>query len=70
MQPKVLDRDGIEGMRVRLREWSGGVERLGNWIEGEFFSSSLSRALQRHAHLRQFDDTDCATGVGKDVWAA
>lgn len=34
VQPKVLDRDGIEGMRVRLREWSGGVERLGNWIEG------------------------------------
>lgn len=34
VQPKVLDREGIEGMRVRLREWSGGVERLGNWVEG------------------------------------
>ncbi|CAK3971010.1 26S proteasome regulatory subunit rpn9 [Lecanosticta acicola] len=34
VQPKVLDRDGIEGMRTRLREWDGGVERLGNWIEG------------------------------------
>ena len=33
VQPKVLDRDGIEGMRVRLREWDGGVERLGNWVE-------------------------------------
>ncbi|KAK3706863.1 26S proteasome regulatory subunit [Vermiconidia calcicola] len=34
VQPKVLDRPGIEGMRGRLREWSGGVERLGTWIEG------------------------------------
>ena len=34
VQPKVLDREGIEGMRTRLREWDGGVERLGNWIEG------------------------------------
>lgn len=34
VQPKVLDRNGIEGMRSRLREWDGGVERLGNWIEG------------------------------------
>lgn len=34
VQPKVLDRDGIEGMRARLRQWDGGVERLGNWIEG------------------------------------
>ncbi|KXS96606.1 hypothetical protein AC579_10573 [Pseudocercospora musae] len=34
VQPKVLDRNGIEGMRTRLREWDGGVERLGNWIEG------------------------------------
>ena len=34
VQPKVLDRDGIEGMRSRLREWDRGVERLGNWIEG------------------------------------
>ncbi|KAK4496934.1 hypothetical protein PRZ48_011383 [Zasmidium cellare] len=34
VQPKVLDRSGIEGMRARLREWDGGVERLGNWIEG------------------------------------
>lgn len=34
VQPKVLDKGGIEGMRLRLREWDGGVERLGNWIEG------------------------------------
>ncbi|KAK3070794.1 26S proteasome regulatory subunit [Teratosphaeriaceae sp. CCFEE 6253] len=34
VQPKVLDRQGIEGMRGRLREWDGGVERLGGWIEG------------------------------------
>lgn len=34
VQPKVLDRTGIEGMRSRLKEWDGGVERLGNWIEG------------------------------------
>jgi 26S proteasome regulatory subunit N9 len=34
VQPKVLDRAGIEGMRGRLREWDAGVERLGNWVEG------------------------------------
>lgn len=34
VQPKVLDKSGIEGMRSRLKEWDGGVERLGNWIEG------------------------------------
>ncbi len=34
VQPKVLDRTGIEGMKTRLTEWSGGVEKLGNWIEG------------------------------------
>jgi 26S proteasome regulatory subunit N9 len=34
VQPKVLDRTGIEGMRSRLKEWDSGVERLGNWIEG------------------------------------
>jgi len=34
VQPKVLDKGGIEGMRMRLREWDGGVEKLGNWIEG------------------------------------
>lgn len=34
VQPKVLDHEGIDGMRTRLREWSGGVERLGNWVEG------------------------------------
>lgn len=33
VQPKVLDRSGIEGMRTRLREWDSGVERLGTWIE-------------------------------------
>jgi len=34
VQPKVLDRGGVEGMRMRLKEWDAGVERLGNWIEG------------------------------------
>jgi len=34
VQPKVLDRGGLEAMRTRLREWDGGVERLGNYIEG------------------------------------
>ncbi|QIX00575.1 hypothetical protein AMS68_006092 [Peltaster fructicola] len=33
VQPKVLDKTGIEGMRTRLRDWDTGVERLGNWIE-------------------------------------
>lgn len=34
VQPKVLDRTGIEDMNTRLTEWSGGVERLGNYVEG------------------------------------
>lgn len=33
VQPKILDRTGIEGMRTRLGDWDTGVERLGNWIE-------------------------------------
>lgn len=33
VQPKVLDRNGIEGMMKRLEEWSDGVERLGHWVE-------------------------------------
>lgn len=33
VQPKVLDRPQIEGMRTRLKEWDNGVERLGTWIE-------------------------------------
>jgi 26S proteasome regulatory subunit N9 len=33
VQPKVLDRSGVEGMRNRLKEWDAGVERLGTWIE-------------------------------------
>ncbi|KAI7155191.1 hypothetical protein KC352_g27692, partial [Hortaea werneckii] len=34
VQPKVLGREGIEGMRTRLTEWDSGVSRLGNWVEG------------------------------------
>lgn len=34
VQPKVLDMDQIESMRVRLREWDSSVNSLGNWIEG------------------------------------
>jgi len=34
VQPKVLDKTQIEGMRSRLKEWDQGVNRLGNWIEG------------------------------------
>ncbi|KAK6442858.1 26S proteasome regulatory subunit [Oleoguttula sp. CCFEE 5521] len=34
VQPKVLDKGGIEAMHARLREWDGGVEKLGMWIEG------------------------------------
>ncbi|KAK4990858.1 26S proteasome regulatory subunit [Elasticomyces elasticus] len=34
VQPKVLDRGQISGMRARLREWDEGVNRLGTWIEG------------------------------------
>ena len=48
VQPKVLDRNGIDGMKVRLREWSGGVERLGNWIEGAFLSDYPHCLRQSH----------------------
>lgn len=34
VQPKVLDKQQIEGMRVRLKEWDASVNSLGNWIEG------------------------------------
>lgn len=34
VQPKVLDQGQIDGMRMRLREWDGSVNKLGNWIEG------------------------------------
>ena len=34
VQPKVLDKAQIEGMRNRLRDWDEGVNKLGNWIEG------------------------------------
>ena len=33
VQPKVLDKGGIEGMRHRLKDWDSGVEKLGMWIE-------------------------------------
>ncbi|KAL9101930.1 MAG: hypothetical protein Q9163_002868 [Psora crenata] len=34
VQPKVLDLGQVDGMRGRLKEWDGSVNRLGNWIEG------------------------------------
>ena len=34
VQPKVLERSQIEGMRVRLKEWDSNVNDLGHWIEG------------------------------------
>jgi 26S proteasome regulatory subunit N9 len=33
VQPKVLDKGQIVGMRTRLKEWDGSVHRLGTWIE-------------------------------------
>ncbi|KIV99883.1 uncharacterized protein PV09_08547 [Verruconis gallopava] len=33
VQPKVLDKGQIMGMRTRLKEWDGSVHRLGTWIE-------------------------------------
>ncbi|KAG8630513.1 hypothetical protein KVT40_002132 [Elsinoe batatas] len=35
VQPKVLDRNQIQGMRERLSEWDAGVNRLGNFIENK-----------------------------------
>ena len=34
VQPKVLDLKQVDGMRQRLKEWDGSVNRLGTWIEG------------------------------------
>lgn len=34
VQPKVLDKGQIGGMKDRLKEWDQGVNKLGNWIEG------------------------------------
>ena len=34
VQPKVLERSQIDGMRVRLKEWDKSVDNLGHWIEG------------------------------------
>lgn len=34
VQPKVLERTQIEGMRQRLKEWDNNVNDLGHWIEG------------------------------------
>lgn len=34
VQPKVLDLEQVGGMRTRLKEWDGSINRLGNWIEG------------------------------------
>lgn len=34
VQPKVLEKTQIEGMRQRLKEWDSNVNDLGHWIEG------------------------------------
>lgn len=34
VQPKVLERSQIDGMRERLKEWDSSVNNLGHWIEG------------------------------------
>ena len=33
VQPKVLDKDQIENMRLRLMEWDGSVSRLNSFME-------------------------------------
>jgi 26S proteasome regulatory subunit N9 len=33
VQPKVLEKTQIEGMRQRLKEWDSNVNDLGHWIE-------------------------------------
>lgn len=35
VQPKVLERSQIEGMRQRLKEWDSNVNELGHWIEDQ-----------------------------------
>lgn len=34
VQPKVLDMNQIDGMRLRLKQWDESVNQLGHWIEG------------------------------------
>ena len=34
VQPKVLDKGQVEGMRLRLKEWDSSVNQLGTWMEG------------------------------------
>lgn len=34
VQPKVLEKEQVNGMRMRLREWDSSVNQLGHWIEG------------------------------------
>ena len=33
VQPKVLDMQQIDNMRLRLQEWDSSVNQLGRWIE-------------------------------------
>lgn len=35
VQPKVLERSQIEGMRQRIKEWDSNVNDLGHWIEDQ-----------------------------------
>lgn len=35
VQPRVLERSQIEGMRQRLKEWDSNVNDLGHWIEDQ-----------------------------------
>jgi len=35
VQPKVLERSQVEGMRQRLKEWDSNVNDLGHWIEDQ-----------------------------------
>ncbi|RMZ85797.1 hypothetical protein DV737_g388, partial [Chaetothyriales sp. CBS 132003] len=53
VQPKVLERSQIEGMRVRLKEWDSNVNDLGHYIEnvGQDVWASLSIAASQ-ADLR------------------
>jgi 26S proteasome regulatory subunit N9 len=45
VQPKVLDKNQIEGMRQRLMEWDGSVSKLAKWMEEKMAMPANTEAL-------------------------
>lgn len=52
VQPKVLGREGIEGMRTRLNEWDSGINRLGTCMLRHLPATTYGRMLTLFQGLR------------------